>query len=447
MIWLWITLAVVLSAIPLIKKKIDIANYIWLLIPIESYGISLAGTAIRPYMIFACALPIILYAKNKGKDFDLSLKKSHLLAGVICILILTHSVFLSEGYEAIKGALFLVGVYVCAQLATSCTNVNSCNTLCDVFIACSFGYAIVYIIAYICVKNGIIIDGFLAADRTDDGIIKIMGNMFNGQYIRSIRLRGFSYDPNVMFIQFFFSMPACISKFFKKFNLYHVITLILSIVCIILSSSRMGLICCALTLVITICVFLLQLDSVKKKVISLTTVLTSSAVVAAVFITPWGQSVLSGVLSNYTNRSSLSDEYGRFTIWAESLRIYWEKSPLFGVGLTQMSKYTSVGFMIHNTWLQLLCECGILVGGLAIVYFFSVLVYGWIKLRTKPKNNSISDAYLCILIGYTVTLISLISVDNYACSYLWFGALMLTQLAPYTSTVNKTKLSDETLSK
>ena len=140
---------------------------------------------------------------------------------------------------------------------------------------------------------------------------------------------------------------------------------------------------------------------------------------------------VSSLFSAYSNRSSLTDEYGRFSIWNECVKIYWDKNPLFGVGYNNMSTYTMTERMTHNTYLQFICECGLLVGGLAVIYFLSIAFIGWSKLRFQHKATKNNVAFLPMVIGYTMTLVSLFSVDNLTCSYLWFGALTLIKLAYY----------------
>ncbi len=445
MIWVWIISALVLSFIPLINKKIDLSLYIWLLLPIESYGLNVAGATVRPYLIFACALPIIFYAKNKGNNFDLTVRKGQLLAGIISILILAHSIFVSNSSSAISGSVLLILVYLSAQFSASCTDINKCEKLCDVLIASCFGISIVYLVIYALFEAGVQLDDVVTIAREEPGLLFRRQNMVGGKLVITYRLRGFANDPNAMFLPFFFGIPACISRLFKKFNLYYIVTLITSVLCVLLSGSRMGLICCILTVVIVTFVYILQLNSLKKKLIGFVVALSSVACAIGVFLTQWGQQTFSRLISSYSNRSSLTDQYGRFTIWGESLKVFWDKNPLLGIGLTRMDEMTSMGRSPHNNWLQLLCECGLIVGGLAIIYFFSVMVYGWIKYKVKPKKDPISDSYLCILIGYTITIVALISVDNYTCSYLWFGALMLLQLAPYCKqSDNEAQLTEQT---
>lgn len=442
MIWLWIIAAFVLSLLPLIKKRIDIAYYIWLLIPIDSYGVTVMGATIKPYMVFAFILFLVVFSRNKNSDFELTASKGQLLAGVVSVLITIQSMLIGDDLAPFKAAVMAVVVYICAQLSTSCTDYNKSEQLSDVFIAASFGFSAVYLFAYFCMQGGISIDGLVAQERSQAGIFMSMSNMVGGEYVEVARLRGFAYDPNTMFIPFVFGISACVSRLFKRINVYYIITLLMSVLCIILSSSRMGLICCVVTIVITCAVSISQFESVKKKVLSLIAVISLCSTALIVALSSWGQQVLSGLLSTYSNRSGLTDEYGRFSIWSECLEVFWDENPFLGVGLGQMSKYTATQRMTHNTWLEFICECGIIAGGIAVVYFLTVAVIGIVKTRVNHKNHPENTAFLALVIGYAMTLVSLTSVDNVTCSYLWFGALMVLKMSQYASVnQNSSKLT------
>ncbi len=431
MIWFWIILALILSYLPLVNKRIDLANYMWLLLPIDAYGVAVAGATIRLYMIFALILPVILYARNKGTGFDLSASKGQLFAGIISMLIITVNLFNNSNSASIKAAFMTLIVYISAQLYVSCTDCSKSNQLSDVFIASCFGCGIVYIATYFFMQNGIFTDSIVALVRTDDGIFMHAGNMVNGRYTQSFRLRGFSYDPNGMFVQFIFGITACIPRLFKKFNLYHFLVLLISVFCILLSSSRMGLLCCIISIAITAIVTIVELENIKKKLLSIVSTLLMCVGFLLFSMSRLGQSFISSLLSTYSNRSSLTDEYGRFSIWKECIKIYWEENPLFGLGYNNMSAYTSTERMTHNTFLQFICESGLIIGGIAVVYFLSVMFIGWANLNLQNKFLCDNSSYLAVLIGYMMTLVSLISVDNITCSYLWFGALLLLKMAYY----------------
>lgn len=435
--WLWVLLALILSYLPLKNKKIDLPHYMWLLMPIDAYGISVAGAIIKPYMIFALILTLLIFAKNKDKHFHLTARKSQLFGGFVCLLIILVNLVNNDSFSSVKAAIMALIVYVCALLYTFCTDCSSSEQLSDVFIASCFGCAVIFIFAYICMNCGLNIGGLIAQQRSDAGMFMQSNNMSNGFYIESLRLRGFAYDPNTMFIQFVFGISACVQRLFKKFNLYYAITLVISIFCVILSSSRMGLICVAATIIITSAVGISQFKSTRKKLLTIIAIMSCCIILIIVSLTASGQAIFSNLLSTYSNRSSLTDEYGRFSIWKECLSIYWENNPVLGVGLGRIEEYTLTERMTHNTWLQFICECGIIVGLVAIIYFLTVMIIGWSKVSRKHRNDPDNTSYLTLVIGYTVTIISLISVDNITCSYLWFSAILLQKLAYYYKPTNK----------
>lgn len=442
MIWLWIIAAIILSLLPLINKKIDLPYYIWILLPIDAYGIVIANATIKPYMIFAVILPVVFYAQNKGKDYHLSASKGQLFLGIISCLIILVNLINNNDFSSVKAAIMTLVVYVCAQCTASTTDLKKSDQFNDVFIASCFGYSLVFIIAYICLINDINIGGIVAQTREEAGMFMQLKTMSNGKLVQTYRLRGFIYDPNTMFTPLILGICACISKLFKKFNLYHLLTIAMAVFCIIISSSRMGLICCVVAILITSAVSISQLEDMKNKILSFVTVLAGGITLLCVFMSNWGQNILSSLLSTYTNRSSLNDEYGRFSIWRNCLEIYWDNNPLFGVGFSQMPNYTTTNRMTHNTWLQFICECGIIVGSIAIIYFISILLIGWInsiRYNKKAKNNT---AFLVIAIGYTMVCLSLVSVDHITYSYLWILALLILKMSNYMKNTQNTSLSD-----
>ncbi len=436
MIWGFILLALILSYLPLINKKIELSNLMWLLLPIDAYGISVAGAVIKPYMILALLLPIVLYCKNKGTDFELVATKSQLFAGIITILILIQSILITDNLSAVKSSFLAIFVYMCAQFYVSCTDTSKTEQLSDVFIASCFGCSAVFLIAYICLQNGIFIDAVVAQNRTEDGIFMLLSNMSDGNLIKVYRLRGFAFDPNTMFPQFIFGISACVYRLFKKFNLYYIITIVMSVICILLSSSRMGLLCCIISITIAVIASINNLRSVKSKIIGTVSSLVLCAGLLMISMSQKGQQFISSLLSTYSNRASLTDEYGRFSIWKECLSVCWSKNPLLGVGLGRMDEFTITERMTHNTWLQFICECGFVIGSVAIIYFLGVMILGWAKIRPHHLQHPDNTSYLALVIGYTMTIVSLISVDNITCSYLWFSALIILKITSSTKQEN-----------
>lgn len=64
MIWAWILAAMIISWL-FCKKGIGWYHYIWLLLPIEMYGVTVAGATIKPYMLFGCLIILGDFLKHR----------------------------------------------------------------------------------------------------------------------------------------------------------------------------------------------------------------------------------------------------------------------------------------------------------------------------------------------------------------------------------------------
>ena len=64
MIWAWIAAAVIISWL-FCKKGISWYHYIWLLLPIEMYGVTIAGATLKPYMLFGICIIAGDFVRNK----------------------------------------------------------------------------------------------------------------------------------------------------------------------------------------------------------------------------------------------------------------------------------------------------------------------------------------------------------------------------------------------
>ena len=151
-------------------------------------------------------------------------------------------------------------------------------------------------------------------------------------------------------------------------------------------------------------------------------------VLVLVLTTDYVKDAMVSLLSVYANRSGLTDEYGRFSIWNDAISIWWEENILFGVGLGQIQYYTATGRTCHNTWLEVICGCGIFVGLLFIFAFGTLIVQG---LRSLVKQKALRNSeFACTMVlGTMGVIISLFSVDNITFSYLWFGAFTVAAIS------------------
>ena len=79
-IWIWIIASWVLSYLALGKNKVSFEHLIWILLPVDMYGISVAGATIKPYMIFCMILLIRMLIR---RDWQFHTSKWLIGAGVI----------------------------------------------------------------------------------------------------------------------------------------------------------------------------------------------------------------------------------------------------------------------------------------------------------------------------------------------------------------------------
>lgn len=295
----------------------------------------------------------------------------------------------------------------------------------EVLIASGIGYGLVFLGGYILHTKEILFPGIVAAERMQPGFILQFSNVFNGVYIQTQRLRGFTIDPNTMLGTFVFSSVVCFLRIIqRKASIHEWMCLVISAMCVLLSNSRMGLLCFLAALVVTVIIGYQNSDIRAKNIIK-KIVLVSIPILTIWIVTTDGmQQLINNIAAQYMTRSGLNDEYGRFTIWREAFSILLEKNFLFGIGMSQMQYLTSIQRACHNTWLECICGNGIILGVVLISFLMGTLVKGFVKARRNQQKYK-DELLWSMTIGVTIVVISLISVDNLTYSYLWFGLTLL----------------------
>ena len=428
-IWFWIVLAWLLSALALGKRHISMEHFVWILLPIDMYGIQVAGITIKPYMVFCgwLFLRMLLNGQTKIK----AIRGWTLPAIGIIVILFIVNMFNSSSLYSLSAPCMLMVVWFCMTIYTSFWGETAQDDIPEAMIATGIGYGFVFLIGFLLLTLGIPISGVGASERTEPGFILQFSNMFQGVLIQKWRLRGFTIDPNTMLGTFVFSGIVCLIRILMEENSKREwLCLMLSMACIFLSNSRTGLMCFALALVMSVFAAYWKGSPQIRKRIEVITLIVIFVMIAVMVGTDWIRNLISSFLGLYANRSGLNDEYGRFTIWKEAVGILMEKNPFFGIGMGQMQFYTSVNRACHNTWLECLCGNGIILGSIFILFLLFTLIKGGIK--AKYNTCSMYNQLLWSLtIGITVVVISLISVDNITYSYLWFGlsALMMIDTA------------------
>lgn len=425
MIWLWIVAAWILSFIALGKKKIRIEHYIWLLLPVDMYGIPVGGFTVKPYMIFCIFL---LLRTLREQHWTLKLRSRWALAsGVLVLLFVVVNMINNQSGGSLVSALLLPVVWLFGVVYVSRCNERAAEEIPNAMLAAGIGFGLVFVVAYITMLINPGLPHLLTYKRTVPGIIMEFRNMQDGMLVRMGRLRGFSFDPNTVASTFFFASIVAVLRIVKrKAGIREYLALILSAACIFLSNSRTGMICFCLLVVACFVVGYNMADTATRNRIKLL-MLGLTAVLIVLCVTGVVPRWISTFLAQFENRSGLYDEYGRMSIWEEVIGIWLEEGAFLGIGFGQVQYYTEVGRGAHNTWLELLCAGGILVGGTLLVYF-CLLLYSALRYPLENSAAKKSEFAWTMALGLLIVMISLFAVDHLMFSYLWFTAMVVSAI-------------------
>lgn len=425
-IWIWIGLACIFSKLALGKRQIGLEHYVWLLFPIDMYGINVAGVTIKPYMLFCVFL--FLRQIARGRTIIRVIRGWTLPSLAMMMLIFILNMFNSASLHSLSVPCMLMVVWFCMTIYTSSWNKTAHNDIQEAIIATGIGYGLVFVIGFLLLMVGMNVSGIGASTRMQPGFFLQFSNMFHGTLIETRRLRGFTIDPNTVLGTFVFSGAVSLIKILSGKNKRREwLCLGLSAICVLLSNSRTGLICFVLALIMSVFGAYRNGTMRTKNLIKGLALLSIFSVSIVLITTDWIENFVDLIVGLYSNRSSLNDQFGRFTIWKEAFGILMENNPLFGIGMGQMQFYTSAKRACHNTWLDCLCGNGIVLGSVFVLFILMTLVRGMKDLIRNVQSDS-NQLQWSLVISITAVIISLITVDNSTYSYLWFGlsTLMMT---------------------
>ena len=420
MIWIWIAAALLISMLLLKGKHISFVNYLWVLLPIDMYGVTIASVTIKPYMAF-CAVLLIMFLYGRKRSFFIG------NTAILFVLLGTLAVNMFNGgtQESLRSVSMVIVVYLCAAVYASSVDENI-REIPDAIVAASIGYGIVFLTAYLLFNFGINLPGIAAIGRTETGMIMQFDNMSGGEFIRSFRLRGFNIDPNASVGLFLSAFAIDVATLFsgerKKGRVYRV-SFALSLVCIFLTSSRMGIAVALFTIVVSgVSTLRMISEDQRRKILNRIAGLSLLLLPALAYIVI-KTNILGNLLQGFSNRSGFNDQYGRGSIWREAISTWIQRGFLFGVGTGNIKYFISTQIESHNSWLEWLCGCGILAGGAVIITFISILSHGIRVKRAGLYDDKI--LFQALLTGLIGMVLSLISVDNITNGYLWFFTLTL----------------------
>lgn len=407
MIWVWIIAAIAISWL-LCRKKVAWYHYIWMLLPVEMYGITIAGATIKPYMILGVFMIIKNLLNRKAHKVPAAfvaiiflLSVSDILNGLIIASIMQH-------------VMFLVIIYIAYNYVLISENDDDLLENIEVStIATTIGYGLVFLVAYWFYSRGIGFGGIYTTDRYSAGMLL---NFISTGGQTTVRLRGFCIDPNSVVTTLIpgasFGLARLLYKNGGKFR--SLVAVILYAIVMNLSGSRMAVVC---TVAMVIIMLMMGYKQAENKLWWFGLIALVLLVVSFMAVYRF-QNIASEVYSFFTARAGLNDTGGRFTIWKYNARWLSDNGRLlFGVGQNQISNLTSVGKACHNTWLEWICGTGILLGGMIDLWF---VITPFVFLDRLKRNRIFIRDIIPIVLAYVTALICITTVDNITNSVVLF---------------------------
>ena len=407
MIWVWIIAAIAISWL-LCRKKVAWYHYIWMLLPVEMYGITIAGATIKPYMILGAFMIIKNLLDRKAHKVPAAfvaiiflLSVSDILNGLIIASIMQH-------------VMFLVIIYIAYNYVLISENDDDLLENIEVStIATTIGYGLVFLVAYWFYSRGIGFGGIYTTDRYSAGMLL---NFISTGGQTTVRLRGFCIDPNSVVTTLIpgasFGLARLLYKNGGKFR--SLVAVILYAIVMDLSGSRMAVVC---TVAMVIIMLMMGYKQAENKLWWFGLIALVLLVVSFMAVYRF-QNIASEVYSFFTARAGLNDTGGRFTIWKYNARWLSDNGRLlFGVGQNQISNLTSVGKACHNTWLEWICGTGILLGGMIDLWF---VITPFVFLDRLKCNRIFIRDIIPIVLAYVTALICITTVDNITNSVVLF---------------------------
>ena len=407
MIWIWILAAVALSWL-ISRKKAAWYHYIWLLLPIEMYGISIAGATIKPYMLFGCLIilngALNRQARRIPKGITVvafALIVSDILNGLITESIMQHIMF------------FLIIYIAYSYTIIASKDMDILNNIEAVTTATTIGYGIIFMIAYMVYLVNPEFGGVFCTDRYSTGMFL---RFVSTGGITTVRLRGFCIDPNSVVITLIpgaaFGLAGLLYK--KNGKLRNAIVVALYALVMILSGSRMAVVC---TTVMLLVMFIMGYKQAENKLQWLGMMSMVMIFGIAVIVLRF-EYIVNEIIGFFTVRAGLNDATGRFTIWKNNIKWLSENGRLLlGVGQNQIANLTSIGKACHNTWLEWICGTGILLGSCIDLWFFTAPIE--VLKRLKYSAGRVRKI-IPIVLTYVTALICITTVDNITNSIMLF---------------------------
>lgn len=420
MIWVWIAAALFLSWL-VCEKRVAWYHYIWMLLPVDMYGITIAGSTFKPYMIYG----MIIVGYEIIKNHCLKLPKA--------VLFITGLLLLSDAVNGLIVASIMQHLMFLFVLGIACFYLNvqkgqiDFNEISTVSIATTIGYGLVFVVAYTLISLNIDLPGIYSeGSRFSDGMVISTSLTGISNELTTYRLRGFNIDPNVVVVTLVPGAAVGLANILykqKTKNIRNLLAVIFYFLVVYASGSRMAFLSSLIMLVLML--FIGYKETNKKRLWILRSLIVT--LFLAIFVVLKGEAIFTKVVDDLTDffssRASLTGDAGRWTIWKNNFNYLVDNYRLFiGVGQNQILNFTVSGHACHNTWLEWICGTGLFIG--MVIIFWFIFAHKSIKRKCYEAGLDYLHDYYPIVLAYWITLIALTSVDNITNSAMLFWMIL-----------------------
>lgn len=412
MIWIWIAAALALSVFFCRGKKVNIYHYIWMLFPIEMYGVALFGATIKPYMFAG----LLIFLDNLYRHRTITIPTSMI---VISVMILVTDCLNGIIKESIMQHLMVIIVmFIAINYYIALDKEIAIDEIAHVWVSTLLGFGIIFIVASF-VRQSVGFDyGVQTFSRTNAGLFLWQQNCQNF----SVRLRGFTMDPNAVIATLIPGACMALHNLLqdRRVHIKNILAIAVYVYIVALTDSRTAIVC---SLIMVLLIFIPQLKTgrVQSRIVFF---ITACIMISLIILLLTQIDIAEIMLQSYHDvfgaRSSLTDKYGRFSIWIESIRtLVSNNGLLFGIGQNQIQYLSDLGKACHNTWLEWICGTGIFVGTGIVSWFVLVPI----DFAGKIQETALNKISIVLAVYWSIWL-CIASVDSIANITLFFLVYM-----------------------
>lgn len=235
---------------------------------------------------------------------------------------------------------------------------------------------------------------------------------------------GFTYQLGVTAIILIYFESVVLYNDFKN-QKTKIILLISIVICIFLTGKRAVAL---LAVLLPIMVLLLGKGVTSKRAFNILAIMSIVGVLVYFFISNAELFIDSKILGRFANtiidmESGRDFSSHRSILYSDAIRLF-NNNKVFGIGLGQYKELSQFGTDVHNTYLQVLCEMG-LVGFVCYLLPLVVNVYKCIK-RNRIEDNkylkiSLFFQLFYIIYGFTGN----VSVNEFCYIFYYFAISMV----------------------